>query len=244
VSAAAEAGFVGLAEAELRSGVGRVRPVAARQVRPGADGRPDRQANWHVCSRRNSGDTVIHASAIRRLLVILALAALLTGCERTSRWQEEVQLSDGAVLRVDRAVSYRAPSGALGQPIGRQALGERLSFADPGTGRVVEWHESRRRSVWLDRIDTQFWLVAILSTPCESGYGHMPVWKAYSLRDEQWHAVDPANVPVAPVRNLLTTDYSIIKHLRFVSLSVKQRLNATYSKGAIDLLQKNGCSGT
>ena len=187
---------------------------------------------------------MIFASVLHRVLFVLAISPLLASCERTNRWQEEVQLSDGAVLRVDRVVSYRAPSGALGQPIGRQALGERLSFADPGTGRVVEWHESRRRAVWLDRIDTQFWLVAILSTPCESGYGHLPVWKAYSLRDEQWHAMDPANVPVAPARNLLTTDYPIIKRLRYVSLSVKQRLNATYSKRAIDLLQKNGCSGT
>jgi hypothetical protein len=185
-----------------------------------------------------------YALAIRRVLVVIGLGLLLAGCERTNRWQEEVQLSDGTVLKVDRAVSYRAPSGPLGQPIGRRALEERLSFADPGTGHDVEWHEPRRRAVWLDRIDTQFWLVAILSTPCESGYGHLPVWKAYSLRDEQWHAVDPANVPVTPVPNLLTTDYSIIKHLRYVSLSVKQRLNAVYSMGAIDLLQKNGCSGT
>ena len=179
-----------------------------------------------------------HASAIRRLLVILALASLLTGCQRTSRWQEEVQLSDGAVLRVHRVAFYRAPGGALGQPTSRQALGERLSFTDPGTGRVVEWHELRQRAVWLDRIDAQFWLVAILSTPCESGYGHLPVWQAYSLRDEQWHAMDPANVPVDPVRNLMTTDYPIIKRLRYVSLFVKQRLNATHSKCAIDLLQK------
>lgn len=127
-----------------------MRTLPGQNSRPGADGRPDRQANSHVCSQRNSGDTVTHASAIRRLLVILALAALLASCERTNRWQEEVQLSDGAVLKVDRAVSYRAPSGPLGQPIGRRALEERLSFADPGTGRVVEWHESRRRAVWLD----------------------------------------------------------------------------------------------
>lgn len=94
-----------------------------------------------------------------------------------------------------------------------------MAFADPGTGRVVEWHESRRTTVWLDRIDTQFWLVAILSTPCESGYGHLPVWKAYSFRDGQWHAMDPAEVPVVPARNLLTTDYPVTKELRCVSLS-------------------------
>jgi hypothetical protein len=79
-------------------------------------------------------DTMTYASVIRRVLVILALGSLLTSCERTDRWQEEIQLSDGAVLKVSRLVSYRSPSGALGQPSGRRALEETLSFADPGTG--------------------------------------------------------------------------------------------------------------
>jgi hypothetical protein len=181
------------------------------------------------------------ASVLHCVLFVLAMSPLLAGCERTNRWQEEVQLSDGAVLRVDRVVSYRAPSGALGQPTGRRALGERLSFADPGTGRVVEWHESRRRAVWLDRIDTQFWLVAMLSTPCESGYGHLPLWQAYSLRDKRWHAAEPADVPVAPVRNLMTTDYPVTKQFRYVSVSDKQRVNAPYPQDAIDLARNIGC---
>ena len=78
------------------------------------------------------------ASVLHRVLFVLAMSPLLASCERTNRWQEEVQLSDGAVLRVDRVVSYRAPSGALGQPIGRQALGERLSL--PTLARVVSWN--------------------------------------------------------------------------------------------------------
>ena len=52
-----------------------------------------------------------NALAIPRVLIVIALGLLLAGCERTNRWQEEVQLSDGTVLKVDRAVSYRAPSG-------------------------------------------------------------------------------------------------------------------------------------
>lgn len=181
------------------------------------------------------------ASVSRRVLVVLALGTLLASCERTNRWQEEVQLSDGAVLKVNRLVHYRAPTGALGQPIGRPALEERLSFADPGTGRDAEWHESRRRVYWLDRIGDQTWVVAMLSTPCESGFGHLPLWQAYLLRDGQWHAMDPADVPVVPVRNVLTTDYPVTKQLRYVSLSDKQRLNAPYPQEAIDLLQKSGC---
>jgi hypothetical protein len=184
---------------------------------------------------------MIHAPASRRVLVILAIGALLTGCERTNRWQEEVQLSDGTVLKVDRAVSYRAPSGPLGQPIGRRALEERLSFADPGTGRHVEWHESRRTVFWLDRIDTQVWVVARISTPCESGFGHLPLWQAYLLRGNEWEAVDPADALVVPVRNLLTTDYPVTKQLRYVSLSDKQRLNAPYPQDAIDLARRSGC---
>jgi hypothetical protein len=186
-------------------------------------------------------DTMTCASAIRRVLVVLSLGLLLPGCQRTNRWQEEVQLSDGTVLKVDRAVSYRAPSGALGQPSGRRALEERLSFADPGTDHHVEWHESRRTVFWLDRIDTHVWLVARLSTPCESGFGHLPVWQAYLLHDEQWHAVGPADLPVVPLRNLLTTDYPVSKQLGYVSLADKQRLNAPHPQDLIDWARKNGC---
>jgi hypothetical protein len=182
-----------------------------------------------------------YASAILRVLFALGLGLLLASCERTNRWQEEVQLSDGTVLKLDRAVSYRAPSGPLGQPIGRRALEERLSFADPDTGRHVEWHESRRTVFWLDRIDTQVWLVARLSTPCESGFGHLPLWQVYLLRGDQWEAVDPAGAPVVQARNLLTTAYPVTKQLRYVPLSDKRRLNAPYSQDAIDLARKSGC---
>jgi len=181
------------------------------------------------------------ASVIHRVLVVLALSPLLASCERTNRWQEEVQLSDGEVLKVDRVVSYRAPSGALGQPSSRRALEERLSFADPGTGRVVEWHEPRRTAVWLDRIGTQVWVVGRLTGACESGFAHLPVWQAYQLRNEQWRAVDPAEVPVVPLRNLLTTDYPVTKQLTYVSVTDKQRLNASYPLDAIDLARKSSC---
>ncbi len=171
---------------------------------------------------------------------MIGLGLLLAGCERTNRWQEEVQLSDGTVLTVDRAVSYRAPSGPLGQPIGRRALEERLSFADPGTGHDVEWHEPRRTAVWLDRIGIQVWLVGRLSAPCEGEFGHLPVWQAYLLRGDQWEAVDPAGAPVVQARNLLTTAYPVTKQLRHVSLSDKQRLNA-YPQDVIDLARRSGC---
>jgi hypothetical protein len=81
----------------------------------------------------------------------------------------------------------------------------------------------------------------MLSTPCESGYGHLPVWQAYLLRDERWHAADPADVPLVPVRNLLTTDYPVTKELRYVSLSEKQRLNASYPQVDVDLARNNAC---
>ena len=185
-----------------------------------------------------------YALAIRRVLVVIGLGLLLAGCERTNRWQEEVQLSDGAVLRVDRVVSYRAPSGALGQPIGRLALEERLSFADPGTGLEVEWHESRRTAAWLDRIGTQLWVIGMLTTPCESGFSHLPPWQAYMLRGDRWEAVASADAPVVSGRNLMTTDYPVTKRLRYVSLSDKKRLNASYltnSQYPINLQRQGGC---
>lgn len=194
-----------------------------------------------MSTRFSAEDAITYSLAIRRVLVVIGLGLLLAGCERTNRWQEEVRLSDGTVLKLDRAVSYRAPSGPLGQPIGRRALEERLAFTDPRTGRDVEWHESRRTVYWLDRVGTQTWVVARLSTPCESGFSHLAVWQAYSLRDEQWHAVDPTRLPVVPVRNLLTTDYPVTKQLRYVSLAEKRRLNAPYPQGAIDWARQNGC---
>jgi hypothetical protein len=47
--------------------------------------------------------------------------------------------------------------------------------------------------------------------------------------------------PLVPVRNLLTTDYPVTKQLRYVSLSEKQRLNASYPQVDVDLARNNAC---
>jgi hypothetical protein len=188
------------------------------------------------------------AEPVNRVVVILGIlgvALLSAGCARTNEWQEEVQLRDGDVLVIERRVRYRAPSGALGQPIGRQAIEERLTFSDPSTGRSVEWFEPRHEAKWLDRVDGQLWLVAMLTTPCESGFGHLPAWKAFSLRGERWIAAAADTAPEVSLPNLLTSDYPVTRHVTYVSLVDKNRLNRAYlarpRKGPIDFTVRPKC---
>lgn len=72
------------------------------------------------------------------LAALLSLAAVTSACSEERRWKEEVLLSDGKTIVIDRGVTL-GPRPA--QP-GQSKLGAVeywLSFTNPATGRVVRW---------------------------------------------------------------------------------------------------------
>lgn len=165
---------------------------------------------------------------MRYLILAVFSAIALSACGRTNRWTEEVELSDGTVLTIDRAVLYRPPEGGLEKSGAyRPAREERMTFIDPATGRKLEWYKPHRTATWLDRIDGQLWIVGELSTVCYTGYAEQPVWAVYRLRGKQWIPVAAADAPGVSVPNLLldTKTYRVTRQLSHVSLAEKRRLN-------------------
>ena len=105
---------------------------------------------------------------MRRTFAVILLLLTLTGCERTARWQEHVQLSDGTVLVVDRAVHFER-RGQIGLGSAWVPIDERLDFKDPASGISLEWQYLYRIAGVVDRVDGQFWVFARLTTNCLAG---------------------------------------------------------------------------
>jgi hypothetical protein len=71
---------------------------------------------------------------------LLMLMALTPGrFPSTQRWDEDVQLSDGAIIRVHREVQYLPGHGEFHQTSGWMVGGERLTLVDPATNQRLIW---------------------------------------------------------------------------------------------------------
>lgn len=81
----------------------------------------------------------IHQHVIPRLLVLGALLTLLTSaCSSESQWKEEVLLSDGKTIVIDRGVMFGPRRAEIGQS-STGAVKYWLSFSNPADGQIVRW---------------------------------------------------------------------------------------------------------
>lgn len=83
---------------------------------------------------------------MRTKMILMALAALaLAGCSKTVTWKEEVQLSDGRVIVVERETLRVSGGPELAHGgSGTSPKEERIRFEFPhGSGQEVEWHSTR-----------------------------------------------------------------------------------------------------
>lgn len=78
-------------------------------------------------------------------LLLLLAATLLAGCARNVTWKEEVKLSDGRVIVVERE-TVRVPGGddlAYGGS-GSRPKERRIRIPNPdGSGKIIEWHSTK-----------------------------------------------------------------------------------------------------
>ncbi|MCX7149366.1 MAG: hypothetical protein NTY05_08125 [Rhodocyclales bacterium] len=82
---------------------------------------------------------------MKYLLVLeILISALLVGCDNTQRWQEEVQLSTGETIVINREVKHRGGGVAWPQGQGSVPIEHLIRFQyPPGTGNIVEWRSSK-----------------------------------------------------------------------------------------------------
>lgn len=81
-----------------------------------------------------------------KYLPVLAIlvSASLVGCDNTQRWQEEVQLSTGETIVINREVKHRGGGMAWPQGQGSVPIEHLIRFQYPqGTENIVEWRSSK-----------------------------------------------------------------------------------------------------
>ena len=183
------------------------------------------------------------------LVLAISLVATITGCTSTTReWEEEVQLSDGTVLAIQRKIRFEKASGAIGQPGGDGWIcdGENLSFVEPGTGRVIEWSGHRRTAALLDRIDDQYVIVAAQAR-CEFEDRGQPLWLVHVLTPTGWEARTTTGLTShrAPNFALDSRSYSKTKGWSRLTIAQKPQLDAASRVGwelkMIDLNDPTKC---
>jgi hypothetical protein len=85
---------------------------------------------------------------VSRLLKFLAVLILLAGCAKTVTWQEEVKLSDGRVIVVERETIRVSGGDELAHGgSGTTPKERRIRFEyPPGSGNQVEWRSAKMSS--------------------------------------------------------------------------------------------------
>jgi hypothetical protein len=179
-------------------------------------------------------DTVNNNHSIRAcrwcLAWLICALALTSGCtHHTTHWQEDVQLSDGSVLTVDRSSAYELRS-QIGGPSGWAHIQEELAFKDPKTGDKVLWQASLRSAAFVDLINGRYWLVA--SSPgCFMDLKGQRVLQVYVLDGSDWTRVEPEQAPPIAAPNLVwRPSYVDSRRWDHLSLKLKREIEDAIAK--------------
>lgn len=88
----------------------------------------------------------------KTISLVLILGASLTACGAGSeKWKEEVQLSDGKIIIVERELVLESGGDEwASNRSGSKPKEYRIQFADPnGSGKMIEWHSTKKDiSTW------------------------------------------------------------------------------------------------
>jgi hypothetical protein len=136
--------------------------------------------------------------------LLCALASSLAGCSPVDRWDEEVQLSDGRVIRIEREVQWEKTS-----PLGGQTsyLVEDTTLTFAPEGRSTRWRGSSEFLLLLD-FDTGRNEYVLVTRPSNcrryrTAGKPRPPYLVYRMRGGKWEVVDFAADLVGKRTNLL-----------------------------------------
>lgn len=165
---------------------------------------------------------------VAKLGLILMMGASMGACSGDQKWKEEVQLSDGRVIVVEREILTEAGGDewALNRS-GSKPKEHRIRFEHPdGSGKMIEWKSTK--------IDAHFWpeiplildmektMPIIFSDVFNSVGCH--VYSKYIYRDGAW-----VEEPLPPQFEKRTTNLLIFESRnkqRFFDLEAKRKNNS------------------
>lgn len=163
---------------------------------------------------------------IAKFVLVLTLGVTMNACSSTEKWKEEVQLSDGRIMVVEReTLRERGGDEWASNRSGTKPKEYRIRFADPdGSGKMVEWRSAKKFETWpeipliLDMVagqPTVFSLVAI-SIGCE-------IYSKYVYRDgASVEEILPEKFEQRTTNLLLRVGVDMPK---FVDLETKRKFN-------------------
>ncbi|MBZ0095191.1 MAG: hypothetical protein K8H75_07480 [Sulfuricella sp.] len=163
-----------------------------------------------------------------RIFLVLMLGVTMNACSSSESWKEEVQLSDGRIIVVERETLHeRGGDEWASNRSGSKPKERRIRFAYPGeSGQMVEWRSIKKSpQTWPEKpliLDTEagqpiiFSLVAI-SPGCET-------YSKYVYRNGVWIEEELPEKFEQRTTNLFIRDGTDMP--QFVDLETKRKGNA------------------
>jgi hypothetical protein len=175
-------------------------------------------APFERVSVRASSTDGLGVRAIVGVVLVLLVSASLTGCTRSARWEEHVQLGPNDTVVLERRARYKLHGYEVVSSIGWVPTYLELRVrASPGNAEVV-WsvRDNRRFPVALLRVDGQ---LALLSwgSECRRGLPPPTSWALQIWDGQQWHYAPLERVSGGTEPNLWPTpepwpnDYDVLR---------------------------------
>jgi hypothetical protein len=148
----------------------------------------------------------VTASAIRTALILASLV-MLSGCSKKYfEWTEDVQLSDGTTVKVERTVRYGKVLRELGGPTSAWISQATVTIVDKGK-QLPTWSHPMQPFILDKEQETGRWiLIASAMDYCEyaSRFGPpYPTFPAFVLDVDKWRYVSLPDSAVGRKANLL-----------------------------------------
>ena len=171
------------------------------------------------------------------LIKILSATALIAVCGGmaygflgfggTEKWKEEVQLSDGRVVLVERETLHERGGGEIVfNRSGTKPKERRIRFAHPnGSGKIVEWVSTKSYRTWPEKP-----LFFDFESGCPVVYASVgfrtlcEMYSKYIYRDGIWHEEMLPETFEKRTTNLFIRDG--VNMPKFVDLEIKRKGNA------------------
>jgi len=186
----------------------------------------------------SGGEKAMSRRSIKAGLLFISLMILgggMSACSGGSaKWKEEVQLSDGRIIVVEREMITEGGGDEwASNRNGFKPKEYRIRFANPdGSGRIVEWRSIKETRTWPEKplvLDIENTLPVVFSTVSSAGGGY--IYSKYLYKNNVW--VEEALPETFPqhVTNLLVFKIGYLKDGEFVTLKTKHEMNSDDMRG-------------
>lgn len=167
---------------------------------------------------------------------LMILGGSMSACGAGSaKWREEVQLSDGRIIVVEREMITEGGGDEWASNRGGSKPKEyRIRFANPdGSGKVVEWRSTKMDSAtWPEKplvLDIANTFPVVFSSVSSEGGGH--IYSKYVYQNNAWLEKQLPEAFPQRATNLLVFKIGYLKDGELVTLKTKHEIDSDDMRG-------------